>query len=74
MMMMGTRRPRREARRRKEEIKMDGYANWLDDQISSLKSRDEYEEWDEYLTGRRSGFESALNRYKEYRRMMDGGD
>lgn len=51
---------------------MDGYENWLDDQIRSLKSRDEYEDRDEYLSGRRSGFESALNRYKAYIRMVEG--
>jgi len=47
---------------------MDGYANWLDDQIETMKGTERFDEWDEYLRGRQSGFESALASYKEYTR------
>jgi hypothetical protein len=47
---------------------MDGYANWLEGQIDLMKRDIEIDEWDEYLSGRQSGFESSLATYKEYMR------
>lgn len=45
---------------------MDGCANWLDGQIDRIKGDTENDEWDEYLSGRQSGFESSLASYTEY--------